>query len=238
MCGRYFRQSDKQRIAEAFHLKEGALGEAAPLELAPSFNIAPTSMQPVIVADRESGARTLRVMRWGLVPYWAKDPKALGLSTINAKAETVMEKAMWREPFLKRRCLVPADGFYEWKRVDAKTKQPYAFRMKAGGPLAFAGVWEHWRAPDRSVAWDSFSILTTDPNELAAQVHTRMPVILKPADYDRWLRAGDEAQPPLDLLRPYDAEAMTMHPVDPRVGNVRNDEPGLCTEWQCPPNSL
>jgi putative SOS response-associated peptidase YedK len=240
MCGRYFRQSDKQRIAESFRLAET---EESPLELAPSFNIAPTSMQPVIAADREGGGRVLRIMRWGLIPAWAKNPKALGLSTINAKAETLMEKPMWRTPFLRRRCLIPADGFYEWKKLDARTKQPYVFRLKTNQPFAFGGVWERWRRPEDGLALDTFSIITTDPNELTLPVHNRMPVILRPSDYDRWIGGGSfgdpgAAAPPLDLLRPYDSDAMTSYAVDPRVGNVRNDEPGLCTEWKCPPNSL
>jgi putative SOS response-associated peptidase YedK len=199
MCGRYYRRSDKQRIAEAFRL--GKLTDL-PLEVAPSFNIAPTTMQPVIVSDRDTGERTLRVMRWGLIPVWAKDPNALGLSTINAKAETLMDKPMWRTPFRKRRCLVVGDRFYEWKKIDAKTKQPYAFRLKDDQPIAFGGVWEHWKAPDGALEWDTFSILTTDPNDLTATVHDRMPVILKPSNYDRWLDTSDTEHPPVDLLRP------------------------------------
>jgi putative SOS response-associated peptidase YedK len=234
MCGRYYRRSDKQRIAEAFRL--GKLSEL-PLEVAPSFNIAPTTMQPVIVPDRETGEPTMRVMRWGLIPAWAKDPKAMGLSTINAKAEGLIEKPMWRTPFKKRRCLIPADGFYEWKKLDAMTKQPYAFRLKDDQPLAFGGVWEHWKALDGSLEWDTFSIITTEPNELTANVHNRMPVILKPSDYERWLDTSDQERPPVDLLRPYDAELMAAHAVDPRVGNVRNNEPSLCVEHSCPPNS-
>ena len=229
MCNRYFRDSDKQRLVEAFYLGDR---EDLPLEIAPSYNIAPTTMQPVIVPDRDTGERSLRIMRWGLIPVWAKDPKAMGLSTMNAKAETLMEKPMWRTPFKKCRCLVPADGFYEWKKMDAKTKQPYAFRLKDDGPFAFAGVWEHWKAPDGALEWDTYSIITTEPNEIAATVHNRMPVILKASDYGRWLDVGDTEHPPVDLLRPYDADKMTAYPVDPRVGNVRNNHPGLCEAYQ------
>jgi len=213
-----------------------SLGEIA-LEVAPSYNVAPTTMQPVIVLDAEAGDRAIRIMRWGLIPSWVKDTKKLGLSTINAKAETLMEKPMWRTPFKKRRCLVPADLFYEWRKLDAKTKQPYGFGLKSGEPFAFAGVWEHWRAPDGALEMDTFSIVTTDPNSVTATVHNRMPVILKPGDYDRWLDTTDTERPPLDLLRPYDADLMTSHLVDPRVGNVRNNEPGLCEAFECPPNS-
>jgi putative SOS response-associated peptidase YedK len=230
MCGRYVRRSDKQRIEE--HFRTGR----TVFDLPPSYNIAPTTFQPVIRLDRDTGEREIAMMRWGLIPRWCKDVKLLGLSTINAKAESLMVKPMWRQPFKKRRCLIPVDAFYEWKKIDTETKQPYAFGMKNGEPFAFAGVWEQWMAPDL-MPIDTFAIITTDPNELAATVHTRMPVILEPKDYARWLTRADEEQPPVDLLRPYDAEGMKAWTVDPRVGNVRNNEPGLCVKWQCPANS-
>jgi putative SOS response-associated peptidase YedK len=209
---------------------------ATVFDIPPSYNIAPTTFQPVIRLDRDTGEREIAMMRWGLIPGWCKDVKLLGLSTINAKTESLMLKSMWRQPFKKRRCLIPADAFYEWKKIDAKTKQPYAFGMKDGELFAFAGVWERWMAPDDKPV-DTFAIITTDPNELAATVHNRMPVIVEPRDYTRWLTRADEEQPPVDLLRPYDADVMKAWKVDPRVGNVRNNEPGLCEEWQCPPNS-
>jgi putative SOS response-associated peptidase YedK len=235
MCGRYYRRSDKQRIAEAFHL--GILDDL-PLEAVPSYNIAPTTMQPVIRKNRDTGEREMVAMRWGFVPHFAKSPAEFkGFSTINAKAETLLSRAIWRVPFHRRRCLVPADGFYEWKRLDEKTKQPYAFAMRNGEPFAFGGLWDGWKDPATGDWLQSFSIITTDPNELTATVHDRMPVILKPSDYDRWLDRTDAERPPVDLLRPYEAAEMTAHEVDPRVGNVRNDEPSLCNIWQCPPNS-
>lgn len=231
MCGRYYRVSDKQRIAEAFHL--GRLPEG--FEVPPDYNVAPTTFQPVVRAERETGERELVMMRWGMVPYFAKSlAEFKGLSTINAKAETLTTRAIWRAPFERRRCLVPADGFYEWKRVDAKTRQPYGFAMKSGGMLAFAGLWDAWKEPAGGGWLQSFSIITTDPNELTARVHNRMPVILRPADYDRWLNRETGERPPLDLLRPFDAEQMTANPVDPRVGNVRNNEPSLCVPWDGP----
>ena len=202
------------------------------------YNVAPTTFQPVIRASRETGERELVAMRWGLVPYFAKSlAEFKGFSTINAQAETLTSRAMWRVPFERRRCLVPADGFYEWKALDAKTRQPYAFAMRSGEPFAFAGLWDAWKEPDGG--WlQSFAIITTDPNELTSTVHTRMPAILKPSEYDRWLARDTAERPPLDLLRPYDAEAMLAFSVDPRVGNVRNNEPTLCQEYECPPNSL
>jgi putative SOS response-associated peptidase YedK len=155
-------------------------------------------------ADRETGNRELVLMRWGLVPFsfftkQLSDVK--GVSTINARAETVEESPTWRTPFKKRRCLVPADGFYEWLRVDPKNKQPFAFRMANDAPFAFAGLWDAWREPDGG--WvQSFSIITTEANELMSPIHTRMPVILHPRDYDRWL-AREGTRPPLELLRPF-----------------------------------
>ena len=233
MCGRYYRRSDKQRIAEAFKL--GRLPDG--FVLPPDFNVAPSTSQPVIRANRETGERELEMMRWGLVPYFAKSPAEFkGFSTINAKAETVATNPTWRTPFRKRRCLVPADGFYEWKRITPKEKQPYAFGMATEQPFAFAGLWDAWKEPDGG--WlISYAIITTDANELMQSVHTRMPVILKPADYDRWLSRDENERPPLDLLRPFDADKMEKHAVDPRVGNVKNNEPGLCDAWACPPNS-
>lgn len=223
MCGRYYRRSDKQRIAEAFRL--GQLPEG--FVLPPDFNVAPTTMQPVIRQHRDTGERELVMMRWGLVPYFAKSIADFkGFSTINAKAETVESRALWRGPFERRRCLVPADGFYEWKRLDPKTKQPYAFGLKDAAPFAFAGLWDAWKDPANGEWLQTFSIITTDPNEVTAEVHNRMPVILHARDYDRWLMRGLN-QPPVDLLRPYEGEAMTIDACNPLVGNVRNNGPEM-----------
>jgi putative SOS response-associated peptidase YedK len=177
------------------------------------------------------------MMRWGLVPYFAKSPAEFkGFSTINAKAESVATNPTWRTPFRKRRCIVPADGFYEWKPTGAKQKQPYGFSLANGQPMAFAGLWDAWKEPDGG--WlISYAIITTGANEVMAPVHNRMPVILKPSDYDRWLSRDETERPPFDLLRPYDADKMEAHPVDPRVGNVKVNEPSLCEVWTCPPNS-
>lgn len=224
MCGRYLRRSDKQRIATAFHLSEVPEGLVLPDW---DYNVAPTSFQPVIRNDRE-GRRELVLMRWGLVPRFAKSlADWKGVSTINAAAETLETRPIWRVPFARHRCLVPADGFYEWKQLPDKKKQPFAFSMVEDRPFAFAGLWDAWRDPETQDWLQSFAIITTDPNELAARVHTRMPVILHPRDYERWLdREADQALP-LDLLRPYEAEAMTIQPCNPAVGNVRNNGPEL-----------
>jgi len=146
----------------------------------------------VIRNDRETGDRELLLMRWGLVPFFTKQLSDVkGISTINARAETVDKSPTWKTPFHKRRCLVPADGFYEWRRLDAKTKQPFAFRLKDDSPLAFAGLWDPWKDPTGE--WlQSFSIVTIETNELMSTVHTRMPVILYPKDYSRWLERDSE----------------------------------------------
>ena len=223
MCGRYYRRSDKQRIAEAYRLGEIPFDLVLPDW---DFNVAPTTFQPVIRGDKKSGDRELVLMRWGLVPFFTKQLSDVkGISTINAKAETVATSPSFRTSFKKRRCLVPADGYYEWLRLDDKTKQPYAFRMRDDAPFAFAGLWDAWRAPDGS--WlQSFSILTTDANELTARVHNRMPVILHSRDYNRWLdRDSDRA--PVELLRPFEAGAMAVAPCNPKVGNVKNNGPEM-----------
>ena len=192
---------------------------------APSYNVAPQSFQPVVRLDRDSGEREISLLRWGLVPSWAKEAK-IGYSTINARAEEAASKPAFREALTKRRCLVPADAFFEWQRSDPKTKRPFAIGLKSGEPYAFAGLWESWR-PKEGEPLETFTILTTGPNEIMEPIHNRMPVILEPKDYARWLDPGDPPRPPVDLLRPYPAERMCAWPVSDRVGNVRNNDPGL-----------
>ena len=230
MCGRYYRRSDKQKIAEAFHIAQVDDFALPPWD----YNVAPTTHQPVIRHTKETGERELVLMRWGLVPHFAKSLADFkGFSTINAQAEGLAAKAVWRIPFQRRRCLVPADGFYEWKKVDPKTRQPYAFSLTTGEPFAFAGLWDAWKDPTGN--WlQSYSIITTTPNELTAEVHDRMPVILKPADYTRWLTRDPgslhgvgHGDLPIDLLRPYDADKMRIALANPGVGNVRNNGPEL-----------
>jgi putative SOS response-associated peptidase YedK len=222
MCGRFARKSTQEVLAEWFDLELGEMPW-----FAPSYNIAPQSTQPVVRLGRDSSGRETALLRWGLVPFWAKDAK-MAYSTINARAEEVASKPAYREALKKRRCLVPADAFYEWQRLDPKTKRPFAFALKSGEPYAFAGLWESWRPKDQEAApLETFTILTTDPNELMEPVHNRMPVILEPKDYGRWLDHGDPARPPVDLLRPYPAERMQAWPVSERVGNVRNNSPEL-----------
>ena len=159
------------------------------------------------------------------MPSWAKDVK-IGYSTINARAEEAATKPAFREALRKRRCLIPADAFYEWARRDAKNKQPFAIGLRSGEPYAFAGLWERW-CPKGGEALETFSILTTDANEVLDPIHNRMPVILEPKDYSRWLEPAAVERLPVDLLRPFPAERMTAWPVSERVGNVRNNDPEL-----------
>jgi putative SOS response-associated peptidase YedK len=220
MCGRFARRSTQEVLADWF----GVELEDMPW-FAPTYNAAPQSTQPVVRLNRDSRSREIALMRWGLVPFWAKDPK-FGYSTINARAEEVASKPVYREALKKRRCLVPADAFYEWQRISEKNKQPYAIALKSGEPYALAGLWESWK-PQEGLPLETFTVVTTDPNELMQSIHNRMPVILEQRDYDRWLEPGDPAQPPVDLLRPYPAEKMEAWQVSQRVGNVRNNDPEL-----------
>ncbi|HUN86876.1 MAG TPA: SOS response-associated peptidase [Terracidiphilus sp.] len=223
MCGRFARRSTQQVLADWF----GVELEDMPW-FAPTYNAAPQSTQPVVRFKRDTAEREVALLRWGLVPFWAKDPK-LGYSTFNARAEEVASKPVFREAMKKRRCLVPSDAFYEWKKLDAKTKKPFAFALRSGEPYAFAGLWERWK-PKEGEPLESFSIITTDCNDLMEPIHDRMPVILDPRDYERWLEPGDPARLPVDLLRPYPAEKMKAWTVSEKVGNVRNDEPDLLAE--------
>jgi putative SOS response-associated peptidase YedK len=222
MCGRFARRSTREVLAEWFGVD---LEDIPPF--ATSYNVAPQSVQPVVRIGRDSGKAEFALLRWGLVPFWAKDTK-IGYSTINARAEEAASKPAFRDAMRKRRCLVPADAFYEWARTESKTKQPYAIALRSGEPYAFAGLWEQWR-PREGEPLETFTILTTDPNELLEPIHNRMPVVLEPKDYGRWLDHTDPSRPPVDLLRPFPAEQMIAWLVGDRVGNVRNDDAELLT---------
>jgi putative SOS response-associated peptidase YedK len=193
---------------------------------APSWNVAPTDKLPIIRYNPKTEKRALDLMRWGLVPYWAKDIK-IGVSAINAMAETVDTKSMFRQAFGRRRCLVPVEAYYEWKKLDANTKQPYAFGLAGGGIMALAGLWETWKSPAEELI-RSFTIITTAPNKLCAEIHNRMPVILPSKAWAAWL--GEEAAEEAalkDLLVPYPADDMAMWPVSQRVNSVRNNDASL-----------
>ena len=228
MCGRFTLSQSESVIAEAFELSEVPT-------LEPRYNIAPTQLVPTVVHPKvsaqspgESEQRQFLSLRWGLIPSWAKDP-AIGARLINARSETVTEKPSFRAAFRQRRCLVLADGFYEWQRQERK-KQPFYFRLQDGQPFAFAGLWERWKAPNGE-AMESCTILTTEANELLRPIHDRMPVILDPKDYELWLDPEVQKPEPLQqLLRPYRSEAMTTYPVSTQVNNPTNNSPECITE--------
>jgi putative SOS response-associated peptidase YedK len=226
MCGRYVRKTTRREIAAWFEAED-----ASSLEWGTSYNVAPQSFQPVVRRNRETGAREIALMRWGLIPYWSKDAR-IGYSTINAKAETVATAPAFREALKRRRCLVPADAFYEWQKLDPKHKQPFAIALTSKEPYGFAGLWDRWKDLTTGEWLETFTIITTDANPVVAPMHNRMPVILERADYARWL-SDDPA--PLDLLRPFPAERMTAWTVDKAVGNVRNDNEQLLEQREPPP---
>lgn len=212
MCGRYTLRVEGEELAQAFGLAEVP-------RLEPRYNVAPSQVMPVVCLGPE-GERELVFLRWGLVPSWAKDP-SIGNRLVNARAETLAVKPAFRSAFRHRRCLVPASGFFEWRLADGH-KQPCHVRMKDARPFALAGLWEHWQPP-QGEALRTYTLVTTEANALLREVHDRMPVILAPEDYGRWLDPrvpGAEA-----LLRPSPGEAMTWYPVSLRVNNPRHEGP-------------
>lgn len=224
MCGRYTIIHNVQAIAERFNV-------AVPqLAVTPSYNVAPTDAVPIIVAD--AGRREMYLTQWGLVPFWAKDPE-IGNRLINARAETLAEKASFKYALSRRRCLIPSDGFYEWQPTEG-AKQPYYIRLKGGELFAFAGLWETWESPDGSPLI-SCAIITVEPNALVARIHSRMPAILQPEDEETWLFGRKDTPTParrgaveaemLKLVRPYPADRMEAYPVSRMVGNPANDTP-------------
>ncbi len=217
MCGRFTLRTSMSVIAKQF-------GPANELPLRARYNVAPTQSVPVVRIDE--GQRRLTTMHWGLIPSWAKDAK-IGYSTINARADTIATKPAFRAAFKKRRCLVVADGYYEWFK-QGKAKKPVLYEVDGGAPFAFAGLWEQWWGPDNKDGppLESCTVVTTDANELASQVHNRMPVILGESDYETWLDpANQDAENLQQLLAPFSADRMTARPVNPIVNNARNEGP-------------
>ncbi len=215
MCGRYELHSHPAAIALVFGLAE------AP-EVHPHYNIAPMTDVPIVRIGTD-GERELVRMRWGLVPRWAKDP-SIGTKMINARGETVHDKPSFRTAYRRHRCLIPADGFYEWMSVGAgehARKQPMHIGMKDRSLFAFGGLFERWRSEADEVL-DTCTIVTTEANSLLAAVHARMPMIVAPQDYARWLDPGNAEV--ADLIAPFPAEAMAYYPVSTRVNNVRHDD--------------
>jgi putative SOS response-associated peptidase YedK len=237
MCGRFLLITPEEVLSRVFGYVERP-------NLAPRYNIAPTQDVPVVRQRRKpQGQRTIQMLRWGLVPSWA-DSLAGGAKMINARAETVREKPAFRDAFLRRRCLVPADGFYEWRPGDPE-KQPFLIARPDRGPIAFAGLWERWTMPRPDGARagdaptgdkphtgdkpyvDSFTIITTDANATLRPLHHRMPVILAPADYATWLDPDSASDDLAALLRPAPDDWLGFAPADRRVNSVRNDDAAL-----------
>lgn len=219
MCGRFTLFAPAEVLAGAFGVRADAFPAA-------SWNIAPSRSVAVVRAKARGEGRDAALLRWGLVPSWSKDPSA-GNRMINARAETAFGKPAFRAAMRARRCLVPADGFYEWKRLDGR-KQPYFARMADGAPFAFAGIWERWEGGGEAI--ESCALLTTEPNALLAPVHDRMPVIVDPADYDLWIDPAVRDPSRLSgILVPFPAGRMAAWPVRPLVNNPAFDDP-RCVE--------
>src|SRR5260370_21582063 len=222
MCGRYLLKAPADALPRAFGFVEQP-------NLMPRYNIAPTQEVPVIRGRLEpKGERTLQLLRWGLIPYFAEDMKG-GAKLINARSEGIADRSSFREAFRKRRCLVPADGFYEW-RTEGKLKQPYLIQRRDREPFAFAGLWERWvpkTQPPEPAYIHSFTIVTTQANALLKPLHQRMPVILAPQDYARWLDRGSTDAELKALLEPALADLLGTFPVSPRVNAAAPDDAGL-----------
>lgn len=219
MCGRFALMSPTEEVATVLNVDSTAAAAIPPS--VPRYNIAPT--QPVLAAFLdERGQRSLTFFRWGLIPSWSKD-MAIGARMINARSETVAEKPSFRNAFKRRRCLIPADGFYEWQKLGDR-KQPMYIHATEGRPFAFAGLWEMWQDPE-GTRLQTCTILTTSPNELMAPIHNRMPVIIEPEDFGLWLEPGPNPEQALHLLRPFPADKMAAYPVSTAVNNPRNDTP-------------
>lgn len=221
MCGRVVQVSDPIKLA----IVDGLNVCPSRLSNYPRrWNGAPSQELLIIRENHHTGERSLDLLKWGLIPYWCADPKG-GRKPINAKSETVAKLPMFRDGYRRRRCILPVDAFYEWKATKGR-KQPYAIAMKDRSPFGVAGIWENWKNPDGG--WvRTFAILTTPANELVDTIHDRMPAILAPAAYDRWL--GNEPDP-RDLLRPFPSEPMTIWPISTRVNSPSNDDERLLDE--------
>ena len=215
MCGRFALIVDASVLADVFEVDP-------PRELRPRFNIAPTQTIPIVRMGK-GAHRECVTARWGLVPSWAKDEK-IGARMINARGETVADKPSFRSAVTGRRCLIPADGFFEWARSGDR-KRPHFIHFADARPFAFAGLWERW-SKGKGAALETCTIITTTPNELVATLHDRMPVILPPGRFDEWLGPGALPRERLqELLTPYPAEGMEAYPVSTYVNNPRNDGP-------------
>ncbi|SUS08727.1 putative SOS response-associated peptidase [uncultured Defluviicoccus sp.] len=221
MCGRFSQLRAWSELVRLYRVT----ASQTPLKLPPRYNIAPTQDVPVVRRTREGDERELVTMRWGLVPFWARDLKG-GAKMINARAETIAERPAFRDAFQRRRCLVAADGFYEWEKTQAG-KQPCRITVADCRPFAFAGLWERWRSSEGE-AIESFTIIVTAANEQVRPLHDRMPMMLDVGQFGPWLDGGSGIKQLHALLRPYAGE-LTIRAVSTRVNSVANDDPG-CIE--------
>jgi putative SOS response-associated peptidase YedK len=220
MCGRYSQQGSQEHYGLEFRVSRISGGV-----LPPRYNVAPGAYSYVVRND--DGERELAVLKWGLVPFWAKDPKT-GYSMINARAETVATKPSFRAAFKSRRCIIPVEGFYEWRGAAGK-KKPYFIRRANGKTMPLAGLWERWSRPDQN-SLETFTIIVGEPNELVGQIHDRMPIILDPPRVDVWLDPQIGVNEILQkLLTPFPANEMDMYPVSTKVNNARNEGEELIT---------
>jgi putative SOS response-associated peptidase YedK len=221
MCGRVIQSSGPLRyaIVDGMNVRDSRVHNYPP-----RWNGAPSQDLLVVRRNHKTGEVSLDPLRWGLIPYWCADPKG-GRNPINAKCETVRDLPTFREAYRKRRCILPVDGFFEWKAIKGqKAKQPYAIAMTDGAPFGIAGIWENWKEPASGEWIRTFAIITIDANELVAEIHDRMPVILPHEGYARWL--GEEADP-RDLMRPFPAELMRIWPISTRVNKPENDDASI-----------
>ena len=218
MCGRFSFAVIAEMIEEHFHIKVDTN------KYKPRYNCAP-SQKLAVISNKEPDK--LSFFRWGLIPFWAKD-KSLGKKLINAKAETIDQKASFKNSFKRKRCLVLSDGFYEWKKVSSKEKIPYRIVMNDNFPFAMAGIWDSWKDVSGETV-ESFAIITTEPNELMKNIHTRMPVILKPGEEMEWLKE-ENAEILKSMLRPIDSGLLKAYPVSKLVNSPANDSPEVIKE--------
>ena len=232
MCGRFFRHSPREELAAAFQ------ADPTGLELGPSYNVAPGQSVLIVRHAPSLGRRVLDTAAWGLVPHFAKDTSG-AYRCINARAETVDTKPSYRSAFSKRRCLLIADGFFEW-RAEGRRKLPYAIALKTRKPFAIAGLWETWRDPTTDQKLQTCALVTTDANELVASIHNRMPVILDPDQCSTWLGEGPTTAPGAlkSILRPFPPDEMLMWPVSPQLNTPRFDEPELLEPFLEQPKQL
>lgn len=221
MCGRFTLRLDSEAVARAFDARRRGV------ERPPRYNISPTDPVTVVRLSEEDGGRELAEARWGLVPHWVEDPADFDLTLINARSETAGEKPTFRDAFRSRRCLVPADGFYEW-RTGEGGKQPWYVRRSDDRPFAIAGLWDRWEGPSHREL-ESVTLLTCEPDEVVGELHDRMPVVLPPERWDAWMDPAGDADAIQGMLRPYrrNERAFETHPVSKRVNRPDRNDPGL-----------